>query len=326
MIDQFGRNINYMRISVTNQCNLQCKYCRIQGEKVPKSEDELSVDEWARIGRVAAGLGVERVKLTGGEPLLRGDLCDIIQSYKEIPGIREVTLTTNGVRLSTELSKLIQNGLDAVNISLDTLSREEYKRVTGKDELERVKAGLCEALESGIPLKVNAVLTGVEDLNQVLALSELIRDREIAVRFIMQMPIQGILAKEVPSRENVLAYLEKEGYILQRITSTDHYPTPLFGNGPATYYAAKGMKGLIGFIDPVGHSFCKDCNRIRFLADGSLRTCLYHEKSVPIGKMLRQGVTDEALLIGMKEAIFHKPGEHSFARMPMKPGMNEIGG
>lgn len=284
MRDRYGREINYMRISITDRCNLRCRYCMPDGIDLVPMSHILTYEEIERICSAAAELGISRLKITGGEPLVRLGAPALIGDLKKIPGIRQVTLTTNGVLLGRYLPELLAAGLDAVNISLDTLQRDRYLQITGRDELPVVLDSLDQALRSGLRVKINVVLQQGMNDSEWPDLAELARDRDLDVRFIEMMPIgygrrlAGISNTELLSRlEERHPHMEKD--------SAQH------GNGPAVYYRIPGWKGTVGFISAMHGRFCGSCNRIRLTAQGHLKPCLCYGDTVDLLPLLRGGST-----------------------------------
>ena len=324
MLDQFGREISYLRISVTDRCNLRCRYCMpAEGVEWVPHGAVLSYEQIIRIVRAASRLGVEKVRLTGGEPLVRRGLAELAGALKAIEGIRSVTLTTNGLLLADQLPGLLAAGLDGVNLSLDTLDRAQFASLTRRDELDRALAGLEAALAApGLRVKLNCVPTGEND-SQLVPLAELARDRRLDVRFIELMPIG--LGSTLPRRteDEVRAMLETAfGPALPCDQGG--------GDGPGHYVTFAGFTGRVGFISAMTHQFCHQCNRVRLTATGFLKTCLQYDQGVDLKALLEAGADDDALLAAMKEAIFHKPASHHFgggaqARDEGR-NMNQIGG
>lgn len=323
MKDGYGREINYLRISVTDKCNLRCRYCMppegVPG--VPRSE-VLTLEELARVAGVMARMGLKKVRLTGGEPLVRNNVTELLRRLHETAGIRQLALTTNGVLLSKLLPGLIDAGLNAVNISLDTLDPDIFQRITGSDHLKDVLEGMDAAYGKGLRVKVNCVPCRELNPGEPARLAGLAKARRIDVRFIELMPIgQGRLFTGVPSEE-LLAQLS-EVYGPAR-------PLPCDGEGPARYYAFDGFQGRIGFISPITHRFCESCNRLRLTAEGRLKLCLYYRDGIDLRALLRGGAADEALMAAIGEALLQKPREHSFGRRDAdgteQRRMNQIGG
>jgi len=295
-----------------------------QGVPPIAHEQIISFEEILRICRVMAGLGIRKLKVTGGEPLVRRGVCDFIRAAKAIPGIEQVTLTTNGTLLPQYLPQLIEARIDGVNISLDTLDPDTYRRITRRGCLSDVLAGLDAAWQAGIPrLKINSVLLkGVND-REAVDLAALARERDINVRFIELMPIGlGQDFGPVPGAE-----------ILAQLSAAYGEPQPFcgcIGNGPAAYYAFPGLTGKIGFIDAVSHRFCAACNRVRLTADGHLKLCLHYDHGLDLRSLLRSGSDDAQLQRSIVAAIEEKPLSHSFgqpgASHTEKHTMNSIGG
>lgn len=307
MLDQYGRKIEYLRISVTDRCNLRCVYCMPEEgvEQVSHSEI-LSFDEMTRICRICAKLGITRVKLTGGEPLVRKGLGSLLRSIKEIEGIEQVTLTTNGVLLAEQIEELAAAGLDAVNVSLDTLDRAQYMKLTRRDELEAALRGLEAALQyPDIRVKVNCVALHGENESQWVPLANMAKERPIDVRFIEMMPIG--LGKEYPFSSQELVY-----EALKAAFGEAQFLTGNFGNGPAIYARFPGFTGKTGFISAVSHKFCESCNRVRLTAEGFLKPCLQYSTGVDLRAMLRNEAGEKELEEMIQKVIFEKPHSHQF--------------
>ena len=287
--DSYGRTIEYMRISITDRCNLRCRYCMPDGAKwIPMSEI-LTYEEIERICREAVRIGITRFKITGGEPLVRKGCADLIRMIRQIPGTEEVTMTTNGVLLDENLEDLLAAGLDAVNISLDTLIPEKYQEITGADELERVRKSIFMAEKSGIRVKINTVLQkGVND-EEWKSLAELAKKNKLDVRFIELMPIGQGRAENGISGAWVLGKL-KEAYGIEG----EFYPLEgRFGNGPAAYYQLPGFQGKIGLISALHGKFCDRCNRIRMTSTGKLKACLCYADTISVFEAARHGSEEE---------------------------------
>ncbi|OUO26126.1 GTP 3',8-cyclase MoaA [Lachnoclostridium sp. An298] len=308
MRDQFGRNIDYMRVSVTDRCNLRCIYCMPE-EGIPcvSHSDILTFDEIGRICGIGAELGISRIKLTGGEPLVRRGLPGLLGMLKKIPGIEQVTLTTNGILLKDNINELVSNGLDAVNISIDTLDPEYYHKITRRGGIEEVLSGLDAALSyPALKVKVNCVpLKGMPEETYV-QLASLAKDRDVDVRFIEMMPIG--LGKEYcgVSGQEIYNILKERFGEAERCNGK-------FGNGPAVYVQFSGFQGKIGFIDAVTHKFCSTCNRVRLTSEGRLKLCLQYETGIDMRKLLRSGADDEVIRQEMRRVIYEKPACHHFA-------------
>ena len=270
MKDSFGREIDYMRISITDRCNLRCRYCMPDGISWIPMEEILTYEEIKVVVEEAAKLGIKKIKVTGGEPLVRLGCPAFVGMLKEVPGIEQVTLTTNGVYLAEYAEELKRNGLDAVNVSLDTLDAERFEKITGRDGLDAVLEGIQAALDHQIPVKVNVVLQKEENETEWKALTELTRNRKLDVRFIEMMPI-GYGKRFEPVYNEVLLKKLKEEYG-ELVPDTRKH-----GNGPAVYYQIPGFEGSVGFISAIHGKFCDQCNRIRMTSTGDIKACLCFE-------------------------------------------------
>jgi len=309
MFDKHGRNIDYIRISVTDRCNLRCRYCMPEeGVEQVCHNQILTFDEILRLVNVFASLGIRKIKLTGGEPLVRKGLPDLVSEIKKINGIEQVTLTTNGILLEENLQSLVNAGLDGVNISLDTLSPEKYHEITRRGGIEKVFSSVnaCSAYPQ-LRVKINAVTLYDYNRDEVEQLAALAKDRDIDVRFIEMMP--------VGSGKNFRGY--GQDYIMNRLAAA--FGNPSFneekrGNGPAVYWKFDGFRGSIGFISALSHNFCGDCNRIRLTSEGFLKPCLNYSEGVDLRTILRESADDEELKNVIEECIFNKPGRHCFDR------------
>lgn len=309
MIDGKGRNIDYMRISITDRCNLRCRYCMPDGIKQVSMSEILTYEEIEQICRMTAAIGISKIKITGGEPLVRKGCVGLIGTLKEIPGIDQVTLTTNGVLLEEYLPELKKAGLDGINISLDTLDPEIYQNITGMDACDRVLRAIDASVESKIPTKVNVVLQGPESETNENAkewknLIALARKRPLDVRFIELMPIGNGKERCGVSNTEILERIQ-QFYPDMKRDEKKH------GNGPAVYYRIPGFVGEIGFISAIHGKFCKDCNRIRLTSTGNLKPCLCYGDVYPIRDLLRAG-NYELVEMRIKEAIKKKPEAHCF--------------
>lgn len=308
MIDQYGRNIEYLRVSVTDLCNFRCVYCMPETgvEQVPHSEI-LTFEEIVKICSICAKKGISRIKLTGGEPLVRRGISELVREIKQIKGIEQVTLTTNGVLLEQQIVELVQAGIDAINISLDTLDENQYKELTRWGKLEDALRGLHAALKyPEIHIKINCVaLPGVNE-NQWTALAELAKEYPVDVRFIEMMPIG--LGKRFPgsNQENVCN-------ILEATFGKPEFLSGKFGNGPAVYAAFPEFCGKIGFISALSHQFCDTCNRVRLTSEGFLKPCLQYNAGADLKSLLRKVASDSELEQAIETVVFGKPCSHQFA-------------
>ena len=322
MFDSAQRNIHYLRLSVTDLCNLRCRYCMPDGVEKLEREAVLTYEEFLRLVALFARCGVDTVRVTGGEPLVRKGVDQLVAGLKSIPGIRKVTMTTNGILLAQQLPALLEAGLDSVNISLDTLRPEVFRQITARDDFAAVQAGLQAALESGLPVKLNCVpQVGVNE-GELEALAALAQDKPLQVRFIEMMPIGYGAAMPCISGPELRARFASRWPELHPVEGIT------FGNGPAVYYTVPGWKGSIGFIAAVHGKFCASCNRVRLTSQGFLRPCLASETGCDLRTLLRGGAADEELLQAIRETIWSTPREHHFEDrcMPATRSMYRIGG
>lgn len=351
MKDCFGREIDYLRISITDRCNLRCRYCMPDGMSGKLChEDVLRYEEFLRIVRAASRLGIRHLKVTGGEPLVRRGCPAFIGALKAVEGIQTVTLTTNGLLLRENLDALVQAGVDGINVSLDTTDPQQYRLITGAGGAEEASAALLEAAKRGIRVKVNAVTMPGTD---VLSLISFAREHPVDVRFIEMMPIgygrlfpdsdnRRLIARlaeafpdlepeseaalellwEAVGREKAFSFAERHS--LERITKKH-------GEGPAVYFHIPGYQGSIGFISAVHGKFCSSCNRIRLTSTGFLKTCLCYDQGADLRAVLRDAGPDRDLQLEevMRAAILKKPAAHCFEtpdQMTEHHEMGQIGG
>ncbi|MFR2264171.1 MAG: GTP 3',8-cyclase MoaA [Faecalibacterium sp.] len=322
MFDRYQREIHYLRLSVTDLCNLRCRYCMPDGVEKLEREAVLTYEEFLRLAALFAQCGIDTVRVTGGEPLVRKNVAQLVAGLKAIPGIRKVTMTTNGILLAQQLPALLTAGLDSVNISLDTLRPEVFRQITARDEFAAVQAGLQAALESGIPVKLNCVPQAGVNEGELEDLAALAENRPLQVRFIEMMPIGYGAAMPCISGPELWQRFARRWPELQPLTEA------AFGDGPAVYYTVPGWQGSIGFIAAVHGKFCASCNRVRLTSQGFLRPCLASEAGCDLRALLRSGADDTQLLAAIRETIWAKPREHHFedSSMPATRGMYRIGG
>ncbi len=322
MFDSTRREIHYLRLSVTDLCNLRCRYCMPDGVEKLEREAVLTYEEFLRLAALFAQCGIDTVRVTGGEPLVRKNVAQLVAGLKAIPGIRKVTMTTNGILLAHQLPALLAAGLDSVNISLDTLRPEAFRQITARDEFAAVQAGLQAALESGIPVKLNCVPQAGVNEGELEDLAALAENRPLQVRFIEMMPIGYGAAMPCISGPELRQRFARRWPELQPLTEA------AFGDGPAVYYTVPGWQGSIGFIAAVHGKFCASCNRVRLTSQGFLRPCLASEAGCDLRALLRSGADDTQLLAAIRETIWAKPREHHFedSSVPATRGMYRIGG
>ena len=323
MIDQFGRTIDYMRISITDRCNLRCLYCMPVGCDTLTHEDILHFEEILRVCRAAVSLGITKFKITGGEPLVRKGCVSLIRALKQTPGVEQVTLTTNGLLLGEHLDALIDAGLDAVNISVDSLDPVRCRAIAGSAaaDPEALLQLLRRCAASGLRTKTNSVLLP-ENREDLIPIASLAQTLPVDVRFIELMPIGfgGSLRRESPD-EALLRLRE----VWSDLKETDEKR----GNGPAHYYRSDALLGRIGFIDAVSHKFCASCNRVRLTSTGLLKPCLCFDAMLDVRALLRGGCDDEELTEALQSVIYQKPRAHCFdeqTRITERRLMSQIGG
>lgn len=320
MTDQYGRQVRYLRISLTDRCNLRCRYCMPeQGVDLCAHADLLRYEEIVAIARAALDCGIDIFKLTGGEPLVRRGVPVLVAALKELPGTRQVTLTTNGLLLGEQLDALVAAGLDAVNVSLDTLDEPQYHTLTRRAFAPGAVVDTVRAAARRLPVKINAVLLP-ETADQWLPLARLAADPGVDVRFIEQMPIGKGEADPGLAGDKVLAVLRQAWPDLAPCDEPR-------GNGPAHYYKSAELTGRIGFIDAVSHRFCASCNRLRLTCTGMLRPCLCYDDGTDLRALLRSGAGPDELKKAVEQAIAAKPEGHCFgAGHGSRQTMNRIGG
>jgi cyclic pyranopterin phosphate synthase len=307
MKDQLGRTIDYMRISVTDRCNLRCVYCMPAGgiRKIPHG-DVLTFEEICRVAAAAALIGIEKIKITGGEPLVRKNIAELIRGVKQLEGIKKVTLTTNGLLFSEMAEQLAEAGLDAVNFSLDTLDADRYEAITRARALDKVLDAVDLAVRMGLPAKINCVPMKNHNLGDLTGLAGLAKERPLSVRFIEMMPIGLGRNFETVGSE----------FVLRRIAAAFGEPVAsarAVGNGPALYYEFPGFKGSVGFISAMTGEFCGACNRVRLTSDGRLMPCLCNQKSLDLKSDLRNGLPQTELSGKMASFIAAKPRRHNLS-------------
>jgi len=325
LVDPFSRTIDYLRISVTDRCNLRCLYCMpFQGVRVIPREEILNYEEIQRLVAIAVRMGVRKVRITGGEPLIRSGIVSCVASLSKIQGLEDISLTTNGTLLETLARPLREAGLKRVNVSLDTLDPKKYAHITRGDRLLQVWKGIHRALEEDlIPLKVNMVVIRGFNEQELESFAQLTLTMPINLRFIEFMPVGApdfwrpdrvVRIEEIRSRMEHLGRLE---------------PTKIRGNGPARYFQIPGALGTLGFIGAYSDHFCSSCNRMRITCDGRLRPCLFSELEIDLREPLRRGCKDEEIEALFLRAKEEKPISHTLSEGPKKDWrrpMSEIGG
>lgn len=301
MKDLFSRRINYMRISITDLCNLRCQYCMPE-EGICKKEhgDILSLEEIVEIVKSGAKLGIDKVRITGGEPLVRNGIVEFINMVSNIDGIKDIAITTNGLLLPKYAEDLKKAGLKRVNISIDSLKLDKYKEITRGGDLSKVLEGIREAIKVGLtPVKLNIVAIGGYNDDEIGDFIQLTKDEPIDVRFIELMPI-GEASNWAKER-----FISNEDI---KNKFTELVPTETERSSPAKYYKLPGGKGRVGFINPISNHFCGDCNRLRLTSDGKLKPCLHSNKEIDILEIVRNN--PEKIYDVLKSAILSKPEKH----------------
>jgi len=328
LVDSYGRRIKSMRISITDKCNFRCTYC-MTAEGLPwlKKAEILSYEEIERLTRIAVNIGIEQVRLTGGEPLVRRDVPDLIRQLRKIEGLRSLSLTTNGILLKQQAASLAAAGLNRINVSLDSLVREKFAQLTRRDQIDRVLEGLeeLEKYPSIHPIKVNAVAIRDYSEEEALDFVRLARRKAYVMRWIEFMPLD---ADQIWRKEDILtgaelkAIIENEYGPLMPITTGDPSET-------ARRYTFSDGIGEVGFINPVSEPFCASCDRIRLTADGQLRTCLFATEETDLRAVLRSGAPDEEIATTIRKAVWNKELKHYIGDKRFKRAnrsMSMIGG
>ena len=306
MIDNFGRKINYVRLSLTDRCNLNCVYCMPKGQSPVflQKEEILSVDEIYRICLYLSKIGMDTIKLTGGEPLLREDFEDVVKKIKTIDKIKNITLTTNGTRLEKYIDFLYDVGIQNINISLDSLSPQKYREITNF-RLDKIVEVIKKIKKYDFfRIKINVVPIDITE-EEISDLVDFAQENEIKLRFIEMMPIGYGNQFKFISSDDIIFMISKEYGEYKRSEK-------VHGNGPAVYFSFSKLKTEIGFISAMSHMFCDSCNRIRITCDGKIKPCLNYDYSLDIKKMIQQGVDDDAIVEKIASTIYDKPKSHSF--------------
>lgn len=327
LIDPFGRAINYLRISITDRCNLRCAYCLPEtGVKWMAPEKLLNVDEIIEVVRVAADLGITKVRLTGGEPLVRNDLLSIVKQISQINGITDLSLTTNAIRLGELAKPLAEAGLQRVNISLDTLQPEKYHRITRLGDFQKAWNGILAAEAAGLlPIKLNCVVVGGLNDDEIVDLATLSVEHPWHVRFIELMPVanEQDWGNGLPSSDQRYVSVQSMHQTLQRLNLQNVDSSTRMG--PERTFKIPGSLGTVGFISPLGDHFCSKCNRLRLTADGNLRSCLLVDKEISLRKAFEN---HEDLKAYIENAVKIKPKGHELSQhnCPESRCMSQIGG
>lgn len=311
--DGLGRHITYVRLSVTDRCDLRCLYCMAEHMVFQPRADILSFEEIDQLAQVLVDLGIRKIRLTGGEPLVRKGIVDLVRRLSSIRGLNELVMTTNGTRLSSMAQALRDAGISRINISLDTLRPDRYRALTRVGSLSDVLEGIESANRAGFEaVKINAVILRGRNFDEVNDLVHFVMERDMDISFIEEMPLGAVDGRsrvdEFCSSEEIRGHIEKSHSLL---------PTPHKTGGPARFFGISGSRTRIGFISPQTHNFCSDCNRIRITADGKLLPCLGDENATDLRTILRQpGASVEDLKADLKRevrsALVQKPERHAF--------------
>jgi len=326
IIDSFGRVHKSFRISVTDRCNIRCFYCMPETVQFLPRHDILTFEEIARVTKIAAKAGVSRIRLTGGEPLVRGQLWKLIQMLKAIDGIKDIALTTNGILLADHASQFRSHGLDRINISLDTLNPQTFEKITRRKGLEKVLAGIDAAIDAGFEqIRMNAVsMAGITD-SDIVPLAKFARRKGIELRFIEFMPLdgdEGWEREQVLTGDRVRQTISQEVGLLRPVTRTHTAQ-------PATDFEYVDGSGRVGFINSVSEPFCESCDRIRMTAEGQFRNCLFSTREWDLRDLLRNGGADDQILAVMRDSVSAKAAAHGIDseqfQRPAK-AMYQIGG
>lgn len=323
MKDKFGREIDYLRVSVTDKCNLRCIYCMDDKDNTfLKNDDKLTDDEIYRIVKESSELGIKKVRITGGEPLVRPNLVKLISRINSISGIEEIYLTTNGILLADMIDELAANGLKGVNISLDSLKEERFNKLTRLGKLNKVLESIDKATALGIKVKLNTVIVNDINKDEIIDFVNLTKEKNIDVRFIELMPIGVAINYKGVTNEEVLKVISENYSNYEEVVRSK-------SSGPASYIKLKDAKGKIGFISAISNCFCENCNRIRLTPEGFLKQCLHFDYGIDLKSKLRAGISDEGLKKLIFDNIYNKPEKHLFLEKSDHKElrfMNQIGG
>jgi len=324
--DEFRRKITYLRVSVTDKCNLRCIYCMPDAGLpwIPKAQ-MLSYEEIVSLVEAAASVGVRSVRLTGGEPLVRPDLPRLIGQLCAIDGIEDIALSTNGLLLAEHIDDLVRAGLRRVNISLDTLREDRFFAIARRKGLQLVLDAIDAALEYGLaPVKLNCVVMRGQNDDEIADFAALTRSRPIFVRFIEMMPVHENVELQHDLYLSAAEILER----VEEIDSISPIPGP-HGNGPARYYSFEDAPGAVGVISPLSHEYCQSCNRVRLSADGRLRLCLFGDYELELRSVIRAGASRESIARMLQDSMLIKPERHHLELGKTASAMrafSEIGG
>jgi cyclic pyranopterin phosphate synthase len=326
LIDNHGRNVNYLRLAVTDRCNLRCFYCMPEEgiHYLPKKE-LLTFEEIERLVTLVAAMGITKVRLTGGEPFVRTDLMQLLERIVHIKGIHDVHLTTNGLLTAPHIPRLKELGIASVNLSLDTLDAGRFKTITRRDEFKNTWSTLQQLIEHNIPVKINTVVMDGKNIDDLLPLVELTREKNVSVRFIEEMPFNG---EGAHYKSLSWTYKKIIDYLQQAYPQLEKKKDP--ANATAYHYQVPGYRGEIGVIAAFSRTFCGTCNRLRITAQGTLKTCLYDDGVLDLKKMLREGASDEEVKDAIRKAVSNRAKDGVEAekarKISVSESMSTIGG
>ena len=302
LVDKFGRRINYLRLSVTDRCNLRCSYCMPEhGMKFSERKDLLTYEEILKIVSLLGKEGVNKIRLTGGEPFVRRDLINLIRALKQAKFLRKLAITTNITLIQEHIEELERLGVWDVNVSLDAVERKKFHEITRRDEYDVVKKNLDDLIKEGFEVKINCVVMKGKNEDQILPMIELAKENEnVDVRFLEEMPFNGsgVAGQEVLNYQGIIDRINARHELFRLTEET---------SSTAQLYTIPGYLGKIGIIPSYSRTFCGDCNRLRLSATGDLRTCLYGQSQLNLRDMLRGGSTDHGIIKAIKDAVIAKP-------------------
>ncbi|HRI80172.1 MAG TPA: GTP 3',8-cyclase MoaA, partial [Cyclobacteriaceae bacterium] len=325
--DNHGRPVNYLRLAVTDRCNLRCFYCMPEeGIKYLPKKELLTFEEIGRLVTILAQMGISKIRLTGGEPFVRTDLMDLLRTIVGIPGIERVHLTTNGILTVPHIPELKSLGISSVNLSLDTLDRERFRMITRRDEFEKTFETLHSLLQNEIPVKINTVVMEGKNIDDILPLVRMTKDKLVSVRFIEEMPFNGEgshYSTLTWTYKKILDHIRVEYPNLEKISDP--------ANSTAYHYRVPGFSGTIGVIAAFSRTFCGTCNRIRITAQGELKTCLYDDGVLNLKELMRSGFDDQGLMRELLKAFGNRPkdgfeAERNRKKHVISESMSTIGG
>lgn len=300
MQDCFKRDIDYLRVSLTSNCNLRCQYCMPE-QGIKQNEKILSQKDLIHLVELISLTGIKKIRLTGGEPLLYPNIEVLIRRFKVIKGIEKIVLTTNGILLADKIKSLKEAGINGINLSLDCLDKNLFRKITRGGNIDKVLSGIKAAKEKDIPLKINSVIMQGVNTQEIIPLIEFANDNKIDLRFIELMPMNVAKNFKAVKEDDLKAIISKKYGALK--------PIDVF-EGPAHYYQVENLVINIGFISALSHKFCANCNRLRLTSTGILKPCLHYNSGVNLKKLLNDNISDEEILTIIKDTIYHKPKNH----------------